>query len=318
MKNQIKGTSILITGANGGMGLKTAEQLAQMGARRIALACRTEVKARQAMSAIKAGASHLEPYGGFDMNSDAQIKAAVARLPREKFDIIFLQSGGMVVGKNYQFISHGTERIERSIQQNALGGLLTLWHLEEANLIAENARIVFAGGEGARGIPGLIQKPEFASPEDLLNYVQNAEGSYNPLNAIGVSKFASALLVQKLAELDPNRSYLWFSPGLTGGTQGLNALKNPKRFIMKHLGFPFIQLLGLAQSPDAAAAKYVQALNGEIGQSSDIIGAPEGKALGKLVDQKPMNPGLGNHQLRDALWDFVNETYAPKTLVEQF
>lgn len=317
MENRIQGASILVTGANGGMGLKTVEQLANKGAERIVLACRTEAKALKALSMLKAGSTHLEPYGGFDMNSAEQIEEAVSRLPRQKFDIIFLQSGGMVVADDYQFIDNGNHKIERTSHQNAIGALLTLWHLEKADLIADNARIVFAGGEGARGIPGLIQKPDFESTEALLAHLQNAQSAYNPLNEIGVSKFISALIVQKLAALDTSRQYLWFSPGLTGGTQGLDALKNPKRFLMKHIGFPLMQAIGLAQGPEEAAAKYLSALNGDIGESGAIIGAPEGKALGKLVDQRPMNPALTNHQLIDGLWAFINDVYRPEVKENQ-
>ena len=46
-------------------------------------------------------------------------------------------------------------------------------------------------------------------------------------------------------------------------------------------------------------------LAGKYGQSGDLIGAPEGKALGKLVDQKPMNSGLTNFQLIEAFWDIT-------------
>lgn len=318
MENQIKGASILVTGANGGMGLRTVQKLADQGASRIVMACRTEAKALRAMASIKTQGTYLEPYGGFDMNSKIEIETAVARLPRQAFDIIFFQSGGMVVANDYQYISHGSNRIERTTHQNALGALLCLWSLEKAGLVAKNARIIFAGGEGARGIPGLIKKPSFENATALLKHLQNAEGPYNPLNEIGVSKFISALLVQKLALEDPNRQYLWFSPGLTGGTQGLDGLKNPKRFLMKYIGFPLMQAIGLAQGPEAAAAKYLIALNGEISESGAIIGAPEGKALGKLVDQRPMNPALGNHQLIDGLWTFINEVYQPEAKENQF
>ena len=133
------------------------------------------------------------------------------------------------------------------------------------------------------------------------------------MDAIGVSKFVSALITQKLAETDRTRSYIWFSPGLTSGTNGLDALKNPKRFIMKRIGFPLMRLMGFAQGPEKAAEKYVRCLNGELGITGELIGAPEGKALGKLVDQKPMNTSLTNHQMIDGLWSFITQVYGFKT-----
>jgi len=281
MENKIKGASIFVTGANGGIGLETVRILINMGAGRIALACRTIEKAHEAIGSIETKNTILEPYGGFDMLDNQKIQEAVSLLPNQKFDIIFLQSGGMVVADSYQFINVNGKSIERTIQQNAIGGLLTVQHMERAGLISENARIVFAGGEGARGIPKMIRKPDFKTKTELMDYVTNARGKYNALDAIGVSKFASALLVQKLAQSDTSKSYIWFSPGLTGGTKGLDALKNPKKFVMKYIGFPILQGIGLAQGPKKAAEKYVSALNAEIGSSGELIGAPEGKALGK-------------------------------------
>ena len=310
-ENRIAGASILVTGANGGIGLETVKILAQMGARRIALASRSMEKARKAVHSIGPSETKLEPYGGFDMLDYEKIREAVRQLPKEKFDIVFLQSGGMVVSDKYEFIQVNGASIEKNIQQNALGGLLTLRYLDKAGLIQENARVVFAGGEGARGIPKLIKKPDFQTKAEFLDYVSAASGKYNAMDAIGVSKFTSALIVQKLAELDASRSYVWFTPGLTGATKGLNELKNPKKFIMKHMGFPIMQLIGFAQAPGKAAEKNVLGLNGEVGSSGDLIGAPEGKALGKLSDQKPMNPSLTNHQLIDSLWDFVTTAYGP-------
>ena len=309
MKNTLENKSILITGANGGIGIETVKILAKKGAKRIALACRTLESARETITSIGHTNSNLEPYGGFDMLDNEKIKEAVSLLPNKKFDVIFLQAGGMVVADSFQFIDVNGKRVERTVQQNAIGGLLTIMHLENAGLIDENARIVFAGGEGARGIPKMINKPDFKTKVELIDYLTNATGKYKALDAIGVSKYISALFTQKLAQSNPSRSYVWFSPGLTGGTKGLDALENPKKFIMKHIGFPMLQLLGLAQGPEKAAQKYVLALNSEIGSNGDLIGAPEGKTLGKLVDQKPMNPSLTNHQLIERSWDFVEELY---------
>jgi len=52
----------------------------------------------------------------------------------------------------------------------------------------------------------------------------------------------------------------------------------------------------------------VDSLKGKYGQNGDLIGAPEGKAWGKLVDQKPMNEGLTNLQFRDSFWEIITTT----------
>ena len=301
--------SILITGANGGIGIEVVKLLVKEKASRIVLGSRTDEKANRALRQVPAsGYTHLEPLGGFDMNHPEKIGAAVAALPQgKKFDIVFLQAGEMVVADDYQFITSGGLQIEKTIFQNAIGAFLTLKFLEEADLLSFNARIVFAGGEGARGIPGLIDKPGFDTEEELQEYVFNGKGDYKPINAIGVSKFAAALLVQKLARQGDGKEYVWFSPGLTAGTNGLTGLPAPRRFIMEKIFFPLAQLLGFAQGPKQAAMKYVASLAGEYGSNGDLIGAPEGKALGTLVDQKPMHAGFTNIRFQDTFWDIVQD-----------
>ncbi len=310
MKSKVKDASILITGANGGIAIETIKLLIAEKPKRIVLACRTQEKANSIKSTLQADAGvEIEAYGGFDMNNKEGIKEAVRVLPKnEALDIVFLQAGGMVVANNFQFVIENGEAIEKSVYQNVLGGYITLNSLEENNLIAPGARVVFAGGEGARGITGMIKKPAFHSLDDFLSYIKKGNGKYNDINALGISKFMSALLVQKLASLDSNREYVWFSPGLTSGTNGLVEVSNPKKYMMEKIGFPIMNVLGLAQSPASAARKYAECLIGKYGKNGDLIGAPEGKALGKLVDQKPMNSGLTNHQFIDAFWELTLKT----------
>ena len=242
------------------------------------------------------------------MKDEETIQSAVSKIPQgQAFDIVFLQAGGMVVANDFQFISSNGLQIEKTIYQNVIGAYLILKHLDQRGLIAPNARIVFPGGEGARGIKGMIKKPAFQSVEELKTYIFKGFGKYKDLDALGYAKFMSGLLVQQLAELDKAKTYIWFSPGLTSGTKGLRDVPNPKRFMFEKIGFPLMNLFGIAQSPKQAAQKYVDCLDGKYGNSGDLIGAPEGKTIGKLVDQKPMNAGLTNYQFRQAFWEIVVE-----------
>lgn len=304
----IKNANIFITGPNGGIGLEVVKILSKQPVKRMALACRTAAKADWTKAEILKHNSNtstaLDTYGGFDMNNQKSIQEAVAKIPKgEAFDIIFLQAGGMVVASDFQFIQTNGIQIEKTIYQNIIGAYLTLFYLDQRGLVAPNARIVFPGGEGARGIKGMIKKPVFDTVEELKTYITKGLGKYKDIDGLGVSKFVSGLLVQHLAEQDQAREYIWFSPGLTSGTNGLSNVPNPKRFIMEKIGFPLMNLFGLAQSPQKAAQKYVDCLDGKYGKSGELLGAPEGKALGKIVDQKPMNAGLTNYQFREAFWE---------------
>ena len=79
---------------------------------------------------------------------------------------------------------------------------------------------------------------------------------------------------------------------------------------MPNIGFKLFALLGRAQSPRDGARKYADSIEGKIGQNGDVIGAPEGTALGELVDQLPMNSALTNEALKEEFWAIANEVHA--------
>ena len=206
------------------------------------------------------------------------------------------------------------KKLKKTIFQNVIGSYITLVNLKKRGLVAPHARIVFAGGEGARGIPGMIEKPVFETAEKWRQYIhgQGELKKYNPMNAIGVSKLASALLSQKLATLDDGNTYIWFTPGLTHGTKGLAAMDSPiKRFFMEKVMFGISGLLGFSQSPQKGAEKYVTCLIGKVGENGDVLGAPEGKVLGTITDQKPMNPSITDQALQEEFWNMLQLMYAP-------
>lgn len=311
----MNGKSILITGANGGLGFETAKLLTAKGFDRILLAGRSLGKVQQAKSELDGLASAgtvISAAGGFDMNDPESIQNAVLALPHnEKFDVVFLQAGGVVFKDDYQYVTYNHTKVERTLFQNAIGGYITLINLMKNGLLAENARVVFAGGEGARGIPGMIEKPEFRSAKDFMNYVSGTgkQPAYNPMNAIGVSKLVSALIVQKLARSGDGNKYVWFTPGFTHGTQGLAAMPAVKRFVMEKVMFGISGLLGFSQSPKQGAEKFAASLLGLIGSNGDVLGAPEGKVLGEITDQKPMNPTLTDQTIIDEFWDLLQSIY---------
>lgn len=306
--------SVLVTGANGGLGFETCKHLIKDGAKRIILACRTLEKAEAARSELERNAGSkletaLDIAGGFDMNSPASIEEAVAKLPPDtSLDTLFLQAGGVTYGTAWKTVSHNGHQVERTIFQNVLGGHITLAALLERGFLARGARIVAAGGEGARGIPKLIARPNFQSADALRDYVNvaNREAPYSEMDAMGVSKFASALWVRHA-----NRShgealeFVWFTPGLTAGTNGLAGVGATKQWLFENIGFPLMVLFRQAQTAEQGGRKFADCLQRRIGQPGALIGAPEGKSLGELQDQTPMNAGFSDVALQDAFWNLA-------------
>ena len=221
-----------------------------------------------------------------------------------------MAAGGIIIDTAYPTIEINGTNIEKTSYQNLFGAHIILNNLIQQQLLADKARIVYAGGEGARGIPGMIQKPTYNSTQEFREYLKGRSNSaYNPMNAIGVSKLLGALWTIKISEIK-NRNFdvIWFSPGLTYGTNGLSKMTPIKRWAMENIGFGLMRLIGKAQSPADGGAKFAKALSGGIGTNGNVLGAPEKQTLGKITDQKPMNTAITDRSLQTELWNLLEET----------
>lgn len=307
---------ILVTGANGALAKETIKHLIRDGFRDITMAVRSEARGETAKQEILESVessqhSKLSIVSGFDMNGPSEITKVVKQLNENgPFDIIFLAAGFAVFGDNYQQVNCNGRKVEKTVFQNLVGNHIVFNELKKNDLIARGARVVIAGGEGARGIKGMIEKPYFSSPKALRDYIYlNHDGlpKYNPMNAIGVSKFVGALWVKKISKLEANQmEVIWFSPGLTSGSAGLKNLSLGKQAFFG-LTFQIMSLLGKSQTPERGGRKFADCLIGKIGKNGELIGAPEGKTLGQYTEQTPLNTLLASTEMKDELWDILNE-----------
>jgi len=311
----MRNKSILVTGANGGLGFSTVKALATANVGRVLMATRdfqSAIDAKDKLLAQIETTTTIDSAGGFDMTQAQAINAAVAALPTGKpFDTVFFQAGGATFGDKYSFIEYGQTQVERTVFQNAIGGYITLIHLLERGLVTHDARIVFMGGENARGVPGMNEPPVFESAESYRRFI-TGEGNlreYSPMYSMGVSKLSSALLAQKLAQRNDGRAYLWFSPGLTHGTQGFTKGPVLQRFFVNNVMTKITALLGMSQSPDQGGQRCADCLLGEVGENGDILGVPSGKLLGRATDQKPLNPSFTQQPLIDTLWNMLQSVH---------
>ncbi len=316
MKGDINTKSILVVGANGSLAKETIKQLLRDGATKITMACRTESKGYEARAEVLSEVSvkakvHIPVVGGFDMIDPLQIEKALVGLATDlmKFDIVFLAAGFAVFSEDYESVTWKGKKIEKNVFQNMIGSHITYLHLKRLALLSENARIIIAGGEGSRGIKGMIEKPDFKSPQELRDYIYLAKyPKYNAMNAIGVSKLCGAFWTSKVSELEAGKlEIIWFSPGLTSGSAGLNDLPPLKKWFMNTVMFGFLSLLGKAQSPRDGGRKFAACLEGELGTNGALLGAPEGESLGVITDQTPLNSLFSNVEMIDEFWKILHE-----------
>ena len=305
----LAGRRVLVTGANGGLGIATCVQILAEGGS-VVLACRSDAKAADARARAVAEAGvpdhRAEALGGFDMLDPDAITAAVATLTPGPIDVVFLQAGGWVWADEVQTVTLGDQTLERTVAQNVVGAHATLRALLAAGRLAAGCRVVIIGGEGARGVPGGIRKPEFADAQDFARYLAGdwtGRRAYTPVDALGVAKLCAGLWALQLSSRAQGQlEVVWFTPGLIGGTGGTAGMPAWKEFLFQRIAFPLMVALGKAQWPAAAAAKCVDCLAGRVGRHGDLLGAPEGTALGPLTDQRPMQPLFTDTALQQALW----------------
>ena len=308
---------ILIIGANGGLARATIKHLIKNGFTEITMACRSEAKGKLAKKKIleelgRNTSANLKVVGGFDMNDPNKIEDAVKNLVGDKkFGKVFLAAGGVFFSDQFQTIDWRGQNIERNVFQNMMGSHVSLSLLKKHDLLNKGARIVMSGGEGARDIPGMIEAPKFSTAEELRQYVLGQSNiKYNPMNALGASKFLGALWTRKISQLQSdNMEVVWFSPGFTYGTDALEKVSFVKRWIMMNIVFNIFKLRGQAQSPDKGGRKFADCIMGKIGKNGELIGAPQGKAIGQLTDQIPMNPNFSNEAMIEEFWKILEECF---------
>ncbi len=315
MNSDISNKSILVVGANGTMAKETIKHLVKDSASKITMACRTEEKGFLARDEIiseisSAKKTDISVVGGFDMNDPEKIEKAVESLPtNNRFDAVFLAAGFAVFEDDYQSVEWNGKKVEKNIFQNMIGSHITLSLLKKYDLLKKGVRVVMAGGEGARGIRGMIEKPTFKSPKVFRDYAYLIDApKYNPMNAIGVSKLCGALWTTKISQLEAeNMEVIWFSPGLTSGSAGLKTLPAAKRWFMNNIMFGILGLMGQSQTPNEGGRKYADCLEGRVGKNGGLIGAPEGKSIGEFTDQTPMNSAFSDEGLIEEFWNILED-----------
>ena len=141
------GRTILITGANSGLGLRSAEALAAKGAR-VLLACRNAEKAAAALESVKARATGPAPeVCSLDLQSLASIRECAASVGEavERLDVLMNNAGIMAVPK-----ATTRDGFESQIGTNHLGHFALTGLLLPSLLAADEPRVVTVSSNAHR------------------------------------------------------------------------------------------------------------------------------------------------------------------------
>jgi NAD(P)-dependent dehydrogenase (short-subunit alcohol dehydrogenase family) len=294
--------SVLITGANAGLGKEIARQLAMRPEmQRIYLGCRNEGKALAAKSDLErqTGKSIFKIIL-IDLSDLSAVRNVVKTL-ESPVDALVMNAGG-AAGKTP--LSLTRDGVTELFAKNVLGHVALLEGLISAGKLTQAA--VYLGSEAARGVPKLgMKRPALptSSVEDFVSIItgKDFEGKkFDGGLAYGEVKYVAAMWMAATAHLHPGLKIVTVSPGNTRGTNIADSMPVSQRIFIKYLLMPIIApLFGLAHSVQNGAERIIAGLIDPSLKSGNFYASgPEG-VTGPMMDQSKIFPDLANRQFQE-------------------
>lgn len=250
--------TIIITGANSGIGFECALQMARLAPnKQIILACRNLQKGSEAIRKIKQKTDHKHllclHLDLTSLQSVRDFKKAFENLPDPTISALINNAGMLNIGKT----AFTEDNFEVTFGTNHLGGfyltLLLLPYIENSGSITFTT-----SGTHDPSIKTAIEPPVYTSARELAFPVETSEDS----KIVGQRRYTTSklcnvlttyILYEKLG--DKNIRVNAFNPGLTSGTGLLNSYAAPLRFIWKNI-LPLMRYLKKGtNSPFIAGSK---------------------------------------------------------------
>ncbi len=179
----MQGKTVLVTGANTGIGLETAAELARMGAS-VVLTARDATKGESAVAEIRARHPQADVHAGlvdFSRLDDVRRFAAEFNSRHDKLHVLVNNAGAMLSER-----STTPDGLETTFQVNHLGPFLLTNLLLDKLKASAPARIVNVASTAHRG--GSLDFDDLQS-----------EKSYNGMRIYGTSKLCNILFTSELA-----------------------------------------------------------------------------------------------------------------------
>ena len=236
------GRTVLVTGANSGLGLRTAQVLAAKGAH-VIMGCRSVQRGEAARRTVEGSAEVLE----LDLADLSSVRAAAEQV--EALDVLVNNAGIMAVPNG-----RTVDGFERQFGTNHLGHAALTWLLLSALRQRPGARVVTVSSLMHRA--GRI---DFEDPNwDRRPY--SLQGSY------GQSKLANLLFARELERRSPDVTSIAAHPGMTATELTNNMADAHKSAIMKvggRIGSLLSQPVEMGALPQLYAATAPEARGGE-------------------------------------------------------
>jgi NAD(P)-dependent dehydrogenase (short-subunit alcohol dehydrogenase family) len=307
----LPGKTVLITGANAGIGKDVARQLAlRPEFARIYLACRNHERAITAKAELEAATGQrIFDIVVMDVADLGSVRAGLAAI-NGSVDALVMNAG--VIGPQSMHLT--ADGVTTVFATNVLGHVVLLEGPLAEGRLGEVA--VLAGSEAARGLPKLrMKRPSFVSTsaDELATVIDGryfADGKTDFNLAFGQAKYIGALWMAYLARQYPNRRFITVSPGATTGTQASSGVALPLRIAAKYV----MPTLGISHKLDKGAKRLVDGVTDPSLSSGVFYASAANKMKGPLVNQADIFPDLANPSFQDhandAIHRFITKAFA--------
>lgn len=287
--------SVLITGANAGLGKESARQLAESSkVESIILGCRNLEKANIAKKELETvTGKKIFQILQIDVSDLDSVRNAVSSL-NKPLDALIMNAGGMG-GKNFNNLTkYG---VTEQFAVNVLGHYLLLKELLKEGKLTKIA--LYAGSEVARGVPKMmLKRPSFknSSVEEFKEVINGTrfKGIKDPLVPYGPTKFLAALWISYMSRQHQNIKFITVSPGSTSGTDIGKTLRPFMKLMFTVVGPKLLPLFKLIHSVEKGAARYIKGLFDSKYESGKFYASKASILTGPMVEQSTIFPDLAN------------------------
>lgn len=303
---------IIITGANSGIGMEVARQLAVLkDTEKVYLACRNADKALAAKIELeKQTGKNVFEIIIMDVADPALVRLAAASL-LEPVDALIMNAGGG--GKNPMALTK--EGVTEIFAANVLGHAALLEELINRKLLKRVA--LYVGSEASRGIPKMnMKRPELKKSsvdefDTLINGSFFHDRKEDGALAYGQVKYIGEMWLASMARKHPGIKMISMSPGSTQGTRTADSFSPVFKFFYNHLLMPFLfPLMGLSHKLGTGAKRIVDGINNASYKSGVFYGSNANVLVGPVIDQSTIFPDLKNEVYQDNAYDAVRRHLA--------
>jgi NAD(P)-dependent dehydrogenase (short-subunit alcohol dehydrogenase family) len=294
--------SILITGANIGLGKEVARQLAlKKETKKVILFCRNQTKAEAAKKELEEQTKRkiFEIIIG-DVSDANSVRKVVEKI-KEPIDALILNAGGMVGKTAAKITPSGMNDLAAT---NILGHVILVEELIKHDKLKK--AVLSVSAEAVPGVKMLGMKPVAMKTSSVDEFAAVLDGSYfgnkfDVTQAYGYVKYAATMWTLSMAKKYPNIKFVVMSPGNTKGTQAPNNLPPAMKFMLKYFMMPVVFPLigGMVHKLEVDAKRFVDGISDERYKSDIFYASKEGKLSGDAVDQSTFYTDLKNTTFQD-------------------